>query len=170
MFLITCACGLIAAPSPGARRVWLAAAREIIAEPDSPEEPVPTSPGPRQSVGPRRRHGLPSDSGRAGSLVLFRSPYANTAARTKSWAKVLAITVIRRVSLSFYSETRQQRLMMHLRATFSSPPGDLTSMLHSLCEFTQLILIMGKDMRSFGFGPFLISTLEIIVSESCSAA
>lgn len=105
-------------PLADARRVWLAAVPGIIAEPDSSEEPVPHLAGPRQSVRPRRRPGLPSVSGRAGSLALFGTAYANAAARTKSRQKVLEITVIRGVSLSFYGETphlrRLQRLMMHL--------------------------------------------------------
>lgn len=124
-------------PLADARRVWLAAVPGIIAEPDSSEEPVPHLAGPRQSVRPRRRPGLPSVSGRVGSLVLFGTAYANAAARTKSRQKVLEITVIRGVSLSFYGETphlrRLQRLMMHLGATFSSPPGDPTSMQHPQC-------------------------------------
>lgn len=79
--------------------------QEIIAEPDSCEEPVSHLAGPRQSVGPRWRPRLPSDSGRAGSLALFRFAYANAAARTESRQKVLEITVIRRVLLSFYGDT-----------------------------------------------------------------
>lgn len=127
----------------------------------------PTSPGPRQSVRPRRRPGLPSVSGRAGSLVLFRSAYANAAARTKSRRKVLEITVIRRVLLSFYGETPpphlrwRRRLMMHLGATFSSAPGDLTSMQQSHCESRQFIrLITGRDH---------CRTCEMIISEISSS-
>lgn len=109
----------------------MAAAWEIIAQRDSCEEPVPHLLS--QSVRPRRRPGLPSVPGRAGSLLLFRCADANSAARTSSGPKVLETTVIRRVSLSLYGETPRlrRRLMMHLGATFSSAPGGLTSMQHS---------------------------------------